>query len=250
MATAAVQATPISTLKRLPGRRFDNLFFSISAVLMLLTVFIGFARTYFLAGVFRAHLPSPIIHVHGAAFSCWILLLVVQTSLVSAHRVDLHRKLGVAGFILACCMVVLGLAASTNALVRNSAPAGLDPRTFYMVPITDILMFATLVAFAFRARRDSASHKRIILLATSGLMIAAFARWPVPILEGKILAATLATYIFLVALVVYDLWSTHRIHRATLWAGGFLVIVQNIRIPIAMTHAWLALAGWIQSAAK
>jgi FtsH-binding integral membrane protein len=107
-----------------------------------------------------------------------------------------------------------------------------------------------LVAFAFRARRDSASHKRIILLATSGLMIAAFARWPVALLQGKILAATLATYIFLAALVVYDLWSTHRIHRATLWAGAFLVIVQNIRIPIAMTHAWLALAGWIQSAAK
>jgi FtsH-binding integral membrane protein len=250
MATAAVQATPISTLKRLPGRRFDNLFFSISAVLMLLTVFIGFARTYFLAGVFRAHLPSPIIHVHGAAFSCWIILLVVQTSLVSAHRVDLHRKLGVAGFILACCMVVLGVLAATNSLVRNSAPAGLDPRTFYMVPVTDILMFATLVAFAFRARRDSASHKRIILLATSGLMIAAFARWPVALLQGKILAATLATYIFLAALVVYDLWSTHRIHRATLWAGAFLVIVQNIRIPIAMTHAWLALAGWIQWAAK
>jgi hypothetical protein len=49
---------------------------------------------------------------------------------------------------------------------------------------------------------------------------------------------------------VYDLWSTHRIHRATLWAGGFLVIAQNVRIPIAMTHAWLALAGWIQTAAK
>jgi FtsH-binding integral membrane protein len=237
-------------LKRLPGRRFDNLFFSISAVLMLLTVFIGFARTYFLAGVFRAPLPSPIIHVHGAAFSCWIILLVVQTSLVSAHRVDLHRKLGVAGFILACCMVVLGLVAGTNSLVRNFAPPGLDPRAFYMIPVTDMLIFATLVAFAFRARRDSASHKRIILLATSGLMIAAFARWPVTFLQGKILAATLATYIFLAALVVYDLWSTHRIHRATLWAGAFLVIVQNIRVPIAMTHAWLALAGWIQSAAK
>jgi FtsH-binding integral membrane protein len=147
-------------------------------------------------------------------------------------------------------MVVLGLAASTNSLVRNFAPPGLDPRAFYIVPVTDMLIFATLIAFAFRARRDSASHKRLILLATSGLMIAAFARWPVPLLQGKILADTLATYIFLAALVVYDLWSTHRIHRATLWAGGFLVIAQNIRVPIATTHAWLALAGWIQSAAK
>ncbi len=72
----------------LPGRRYDHLFFSVMAWLMLATVFIGFARTYYLAGVFGAPLPSLIIHLHGAAFSCWILLLVTQASLVSAGRVD------------------------------------------------------------------------------------------------------------------------------------------------------------------
>jgi hypothetical protein len=41
-----------------------------------------------------------IIHLHGAVFSCWILLLVAQTSLVSAGRIDIHRRLGVAGFSL------------------------------------------------------------------------------------------------------------------------------------------------------
>src|SRR2546430_6276618 len=48
--------------------------------------------------LFRSHapLPSLTIHLHGAAFSCWILLLVTQTSLVSAGRVDIHRRLGVA----------------------------------------------------------------------------------------------------------------------------------------------------------
>jgi hypothetical protein len=56
------------------------------AALMLATVFIGFAPTYYLAGVFQAPLPNRLIHVHGAAFSCWMLLLIVQTSLVSAGR--------------------------------------------------------------------------------------------------------------------------------------------------------------------
>ena len=75
-----------------PGRRFDHIFFSAMAAILLGTVFLGFARSYYLAGVFHAPLPSLIVHIHGAAFTCWILLFVAQTSLVLAGRVDLHRR--------------------------------------------------------------------------------------------------------------------------------------------------------------
>ena len=95
MATAA--ATPgnrANFATSVPGRRYDNLFFSAMALLILATVFLGFARTYYLAGMIRAPLPAFIIHLHGAVFSCWILLLVTQTALVSAGRVDIHRRLG------------------------------------------------------------------------------------------------------------------------------------------------------------
>src|SRR5437868_15348816 len=110
MATAV--ARPSAQLARdLPGRRFDNYFFSGVALLILATVFVGFAHTYYLAGVFRAALPSPIIHVHGAIFSCWILLLIAQTSLVSAGRVNVHRRLGLAGFALPCLLGSLGIRA-------------------------------------------------------------------------------------------------------------------------------------------
>jgi hypothetical protein len=58
-----------------PGRRYDHYFFSGMALLMLATVFQGFARSYYLAGVFHAPLPSLIIHVHGAAFSAGFFCL-------------------------------------------------------------------------------------------------------------------------------------------------------------------------------
>ena len=74
--TIAHPETPAKTAPQLPGRRFDHLFFSGMAVLMLVTVFVGFAQTYYLAGVFHAPLPSLIIHLHGAVFSCWVLLLL------------------------------------------------------------------------------------------------------------------------------------------------------------------------------
>jgi hypothetical protein len=233
----------------LPGRRFDHVFFSGMALLILATVFVGFARTYYLAGVFHAPLPSLIIHLHGAAFSCWILLLVTQVSLVSAGRVDIHRRLGIAGFFLACLMVILGVLAATDLLARGAGPGG-DPRFFYIIPLTDMLIFATLIYFAFRARSNPPTHKRLILVATITLMTAAIARWPLAVVHRNAPAATLLSYVFLLILVAYDLWSTRKLQRATLWAGAFLIFAQQIRIPIGKTAAWHAFAGWVQSVAR
>src|ERR1700719_4551859 len=111
MATAVASST-VKVRAEVPGRKYDHVFFSGMAVLLLGSVFVGFAPSYYLAGMFHAPLPSLIVHLHGAAFSCWILLLVTQTSLVSAGRVDIHRRLGIAGFLLACLMVVLGVLAA------------------------------------------------------------------------------------------------------------------------------------------
>src|SRR5437588_5707877 len=122
MATVALPRSKPETLGSI--RNFDNYFFSAMALLILATVFVGFARTYFLAGMFRAPLPSLIIHIHGAAFTTWVVLLVVQTSLVAARRTDVHRRLGVAGFLLGCLMVVLGVLAATDSLVRAAGPPG------------------------------------------------------------------------------------------------------------------------------
>jgi FtsH-binding integral membrane protein len=248
MATAVAHpSNPAKPSVGLPGRRYDHLFFSAMALLMLATAFVGFARTYYLAGVFHAPLPSLIIHLHGAAFSCWILLLVTQTSLVSAGRVDIHRRLGIAGFVWGCLMVILGVLAATDSLARGAGPAGRDPRAFYIVPLTDMLIFATLLFFAFRARRDSPSHKRIIFIATTGLLIAAIARWPMAFSYRKNFIDALLSYIFLIILIAYDLWSTRKVHRATLWAGAFLIFVQQIRLPIGKTAAWHAFASWAQT---
>jgi hypothetical protein len=249
MATAIAQSS-IPSISALPGRRYDHVFFSGLALLMLVTVFLGFARTYYFAGVFHAPLPSLIIHLHGAAFTCWILLLVTQTSLVAAGRVDIHRRLGIAGFLLACVMVVLGVLAATDQLAHRPTPTGLDPKFFYVVPITDMLIFSTLMFFAFRARSNPSAHKRLILIATNALLIAAVARWPFAFVGRNPVRAALLTYILLLMIAAYDLWSTHKIHRATLYASVFLIFVQQIRFPIAHTAAWNAFATWAQSLAR
>jgi hypothetical protein len=126
--------------------RFEHLFFSGMALVILVFVFVGFAPTYYLAGVFRAPLPNLLVHVHGAAFSLWILLLIAQTSLVAVGRVDLHRRLGLFGFGLACLMVVLGLLVATDSLIRHASNAerATAIRAFYANPLGAMLVFGTL----------------------------------------------------------------------------------------------------------
>lgn len=245
MVTAvAPQSIPARSL---PGRRYDNRFVSFMVALMLATVFYGFARTYFLAGVFHAPLPSTIIHVHGAIFVGWMLLLIIQTSLVSVRRVDIHRKLGFFGMGWACLMLVVGVLAATDALSRHFvAPKfPLDPATFYSIPMGDMLVFSVLIAFAYRLRKDAAAHKRLILIATIGLLDAAIARWPIPFLQVGHIRADLVNYSFLLLVVLYDLYSTRKVHRVTIWASLFLIVVQQLRVPVGMSAPWHAFAAWM-----
>src|SRR4026207_85778 len=81
------------------------------AIAAVATVFFGFAPSYYLrsfthTAVYPTGLPvSPslpaLVHVHALAFSAWILLFLVQTTLIAIDRRYLHRGLGVAGAMLA-----------------------------------------------------------------------------------------------------------------------------------------------------
>ena len=247
MATAQLPRSSTGALGR--GGRSENFFFSGMALLMLATVLVGFARTYFLAGMLHAPLPSLIIHIHAVVFSTWILLLIAQVSLVSADRVDIHRRLGLAGFGLACLMLTVGILAASDAVSRNFSPpgAGLDPKTFFVVPITDMLLFATFVFFGYRARSRPATHKRLMLIATIALMGAPTGRPPfTPITHIPHLDSVFCWF-FLLLLAGYDVWSTRKLHRVTLWATAFLLVVDFIRVPIGSTGSWHALATWVQT---
>jgi len=255
MATAlAQQQSSVSVTSNLPGRRFDHVFFPGVAWLMLIIVFVGFAPSYYLAGALRAPLPSLAIHVHAIVFSSWILLLIVQTSLTVAGRVDVHRRLGIAGFILAGSMLIVGVWAATDQLARESHVR--DPLAFYIFPLANVVAFALLTVFAYRARFDSVAHKRLIIVASTALMAAPIARWH---LHGFLqtrafgmsaIVGERLSYIFLLLLIAYDLWATRRVHRATVWAGAFLIIFQQSALYFGRTWAWHAFAGWVRAMAR
>jgi hypothetical protein len=225
-----------------PNRAADRVFFSAMPFVMLAMVLYGFARTYFLVGMVAAPLPNKLIHIHGAAFTSWMILLIVQTALVATKKVKLHMTLGLFGFGLAVAMVVLGLLAAVDAMRRGEGPLGLDAQTFFVIPITAMLLFGTLVFLAYKLRRNAEAHKRLITIATMALMDAAIGRWQHPAILQRIPPTQDVVMLALVLLLVfYDLFSLHRVSRYTLWGGLFVVVVHAVRVPLGHTAAWHAM---------
>ena len=219
-------------------RASDRIFFTGMALAAALTLFLGFARSYFLRG---AELPAltPLYHVHGALFSAWIALLVAQTSLVAAGRTDIHRTLGIAGAVLAAVVFIVGVTVSIETLRRQGGSLGRDPRVFISIPLGDIIVFGVLVTAAIVQRWRSETHKRLMLLATISILTAAIARF----LAAGPVGVFLGTDAFVLALVVYDLVSRGRLHPATLWGGAMVVGFKPLLYYVVSgTSAWLAFA--------
>ncbi len=228
----------------------EHRFFGVLAAVVAGTVLLGFARSYYLRPVL-APPPvlaqrelTPMIHVHAALFTGWIVLLIAQVRLVAVRRVDLHRRLGVLGAALAALMMVSGTLTALHGVTRGVAPGGVDPRRFLVMPLFALLVFAALFVAALRARRTPPTHKRLMLLATFALLPPALARYLVFYLGFGPPVVLALSVLFVVPLVAWDLRTLGRLHPATLWGG--LVVVGSIplRLAIGATAGWLAFADW------
>jgi hypothetical protein len=226
-------------------RSRDRWFFTGMAVAAAATVFAGFAPTYFLRGVSAAPPLAPLLHAHGFVFTCWIALFLAQVLLVAARRTDIHRKLGIAGAVLAVAMLAIGFLTAVDSAKRGVTPfAGLSPLTFLAVPLGDLVVFAGLIGAGLYWRRRGDAHKRLMLLATIGLLTPAIARLPF-VGAGGPAAFFGLTDLFVVACIVYDRVGRGRVHPAFLWGGLYLVVSQPLRLVVGSSEAWLAVARWL-----
>ena len=219
------------------------------AGIALIVILVGFARSYFLAGLFRAPLPNLIVHIHAVAFTLWIILFLAQISLVTAGRVDLDRRLGLLGFVLATIMILLGTVTASDRLARHMAQPGTDTveevRAFYAVPLFDMVMFSTFGYFGYRNRVQPAVHKRLMWFATLSLLDAGFDRWPVFDPYSLPIVNLICFTPLLLLMIGYDWWSSGKVRRVTIWSTIFMVVVQQIRHPLGHTAAWQSFAAWV-----
>ena len=215
------------------------------ALAIALTVFAGFSRSYFLKAYFGGPSLTPLLHLHGLIFTAWVLFFLTQTVLVAKGRTYLHRRMGVAGAVLAALMVVVG---STTAIIRikgGSTVPGIPPLVFLAIPLFDMLVFAVLITAALYFRRKLETHKRLMTLASISLLAAPIARLPLPLMKAGPPAFFGLADLFIVACIVYDLTTRRKVHPATIWGGLLIVASQPLRLIISGTATWMTFASWL-----
>ena len=236
---------------QMPGRVNDRRLYILAAILIPLIVIAGFARTYYLKPFFHTpDLAGRIVHLHGIVMTAWIVLFVVQVSLVATRRTRVHQRLGILGGVLAAMVVVVGIMTALYAAARAANP-GPEALAFLIIPIGDMLIFAILIGLALYYRRKLPVHKRLMLLAAINILTPAIARIQLGfIINGGPLAFFGLTDLCLLAAVAFDTIKHRRLHPVFLWGSIFLIAMQPLRLLLAGTHAWLSFAAALVSLVK
>lgn len=233
----------------------DRVFYSTMAIGMASIVFIGFGPTYYVrfmsAGPMTTVSGGPFtttLHVHGALFTAWVLLFVIQTGLVASRRVAVHRRLGLAGAVLAAAMLVVGTSTAIDGAARGFGPrfgsSGIEPLAFLAIPLFDMVLFALFVGAAFVQRRNKEAHKRFMLLAYISIFVAALARLPGVVQIGPPAFFSIGL-LFIVISALYDRISRGRVHPVYIWGGALFAISVPMRLAISGTAAWRTFAEFL-----
>lgn len=233
------------------GRNFDHRFFFAVAVLFPLTVLIGFGPTFYLKPLFNTPpIARAVIVIHGLLMTVWVLMFEAQVYLISSKRIRVHQKLGIFGAVLAPLIFVTGILTAIGAAKYGSAsaPPQIPPLQFMIVPFFDMLTFAVLFGAAIYYRKNSPTHKRLILLTVLNFIPPAIARFPGGLTDsfGPLWFFGVPTVLTLV-LVIGDTWRNKKLNRPFLFGAVFMIFSMWLRLPLSSTLAWLNFATWLTS---
>jgi hypothetical protein len=229
------------------SKSIDRRLYSWAAVAAALVVFGGFARSFYLKGMFGTPALSELLLWHGVIMTLWFALFIVQARLVATGRTDLHRRLGVVGAFLVVLILAVGVATAIDAGRRGASPApDVSPLMFMAVPLVQVVVFAVLVGFALWYRRRSDIHKRLMLLATVSVVSPAIARLPLGFIQDGGLPVIIGlTLLGVILCVIVDTVKNRRLHPAFGWGGAFVVVSWPLRLMLAGTEAWTQFAAWL-----
>ena len=196
-------------------------YFGVTAGLLLFLTVWGFSDNLF----WRIDQPSnrdPKFIAHGLFCLSWMVLLTCQAWLIHIRNVRLHRRLGIAAFVVA-----VGVVASTGYVFYDVWRPWREMTSLVQANRLFLVGFAIFVLMAFLRRRSSQDHRRYILLASMFMMEPVLSRAFDPI-ESPLLSLLgegieTAWWVFfvivwnglLLSLVAYDFSSDGRLHKVT-----------------------------------
>ena len=190
---------------------------------------------------------------HAVLMSAWLILYLIQTMLAANAGIALHKRLGVAGALIAAGAVATGLVA-TVAMVRRgfdlsgdlSRPPNTSALDAAIFQFSNLAIFSVLVGMALVLRRRRHLHKRLMAFAVIETLMAA----PLGHLVGHfglpVLTFVLWGLAVFVAFLAHDIRTVKRVHPATLILGLGLVALANLEaIVIRPSARWHRVLEWL-----
>ncbi|HRH46463.1 MAG TPA: hypothetical protein PKY82_32770 [Pyrinomonadaceae bacterium] len=229
-----------SNLLRRPNDR--NLYLA-AGVLFPLLVFIGYFKTYYLSKFFEVPpIANSLVHLHAIVMSVWVLYFTAQVALIRTKNIKLHMTMGMAGIALAAIVVIVGLATAYDShVVRHTAPPGLNPYSFLVIPLGDMALFILFFAGAIYYRKKPFEHKSLMLMTAINFAAPAIARIPVVSPEYFLLWAFGVPCLIAVTCLIGLSIRHRKINKVLALAVLLFVVLQPLRISIGLSDWWVQL---------
>lgn len=217
---------------------------------MCFFVFAGFGLHSALPAL-QGNLPPapPVVHLHGAVFVTWMLLLLTQTALVCGGNVKLHRRFGTWGIAHATVVLMMGgmiqLVAS-----RAGMDAGRDPGSDGLfLGVLAVIAFAIMFVGAIRNTKRPLVHKQAICFAMLPVLPPGVNRFWFNVLGLDDPIPTFWLYLTLWsmagALLIYEWRSRGRINKWSLIGAGWILLQGGLHEAIVGSEGFSEFARWL-----
>jgi hypothetical protein len=213
-----------------------------ATILVIVTALVGFWPTYFgpaLKG--RVHVP-PLIHLHAVVYVTWLALFATQVTLAATNRIKLHMQLGRWMMAYGVVVVIAGLMALAQAFGKRLATEDVFRAQRYLFGVLkDLVFFVPFLVAGWIYRRKPEIHKRLMIVATTILVLPAVSRMsflgtPVPIWKFM-LVWPIPVYL----LVIHDFYRKRLIHPVYL-IGVAAMLTMRLILPFGSSRAWQSIA--------
>jgi len=154
--------------------------------------------------------------------------------------------MGLAGIAAAAVVVLVGMATAYDAqLVRGAAPPGVNPHAFFILPVSDMLLFVIFFAGAVYYRKRPTEHKSLMLMTAIAFVPAALFRLPVVAPEYMMLWAFGTPALLAAAILGWHTWKHGKVNKVFAAAVSLVFIAIPLRIIVMESRPWLSVVGWL-----
>ena len=157
--------------------------------------------------------------------------------------------MGWIGVALSVVVIVVGMWAAVDAhFIRYTAPPGVPPHTFFMVPVVGMILFIIYFAGAIFYRKRPAEHKALMLMTAINFVAAAIARIPILPPQMAMIQYYGITDLIALASLGWFTWKHKKFNWTFAWAVALLIVSQPLTIIIGYSKPWLELTAWFANA--